>query len=67
MQTTKTDNEMTMVVTPKYTESRWVALDNNNKIISEGKTPKEVLASAKKIAEDCILMFIPIPDITYIF
>jgi Family of unknown function (DUF5678) len=57
----------TMVASPQNPESRWVAVDSNNNIISEGKTTTEVFAEAKKIAESFFLTFVPLKDTTYIF
>lgn len=59
--------DMSMVVSPQSKDSRWVALDSNDKIISEGKTPNEVLVSAKKIADNFFLMFVPLEGNTYVF
>ena len=56
------EKDLTLHVTPINGDSRWVALDSNDKIVSEGKTPKEALNSAKlvKQGEKLFLMFIPI-------
>ena len=48
-----------LVVSPKSPETRWVALGNNDSIISEGKTPGEAIEEAKKVTEDYTLMFVP--------
>lgn len=63
------EKDLTLHVTPVNGDSRWVTLDKSNKIVSEGKTPKEALNSAKLIrhGEELFLMFIPIKNSTYIF
>jgi hypothetical protein len=60
-------DDNTITITPKNPESRWVALDENDNIISEGKTPEEVIKEAKKKSADYFLMFIPEEGNTYIF
>lgn len=56
-----------MSVCPKSEDSRWVALNDKNAIISEGKTPVEARDLAQKISEKFSLMFVPIKGATYIF
>lgn len=46
-------------IKPKSTHSRWVALDINNKIISEGLKPESVQAKAKKKTDVFFLLFVP--------
>ena len=58
---------ITMVVSPERPDSRWVALDLNNSIISEGKTPQEVKLLADEKGKDYFMMFIPAEGNTYIF
>ena len=60
-------HEQPMVVSPKSPHTRWVALDKNDKIISEGKTPSEAIEEAKKVTEDYTLVFVPIEGKTYFF
>lgn len=60
-------NTITMVVSPKNPDSRWVALDFNNSIISEGKTPQEVKVMADEKAKEYFLMFVPVEGNTYVF
>lgn len=62
-----TENDITITITPKNPESRWVALGEDNNIISEGKTPEEVIEAAKKTDKAFTLMFIPLEDNTYFF
>ena len=50
----------------KSDDSRWAALDFNNKLIAEGKTPEEAIEKAEKITDKYALMFIPEKNITYI-
>lgn len=49
------------------TEARWVALDNNLNIISEGESPKAVDMDAQTKSDNYSLMFLPAPGNTYIF
>lgn len=67
MNTSNIKDEMPLVVSAKSPDSRWVALDNNNAIISEGKTPNEAIQEAKKVTDDFALMFVPVEGNTYIF
>ena len=63
----ETDNDITITITPKNPDSRWVTLDDDNKIISEGKTPGETIELAKKTGKTYKLMFVPEQGNTYIF
>jgi len=60
-------NDIAMIVTPKNPDSRWVALDSNDKVISEGINPSEVISEANKISNDYFIMYLPIEGNTYIF
>jgi len=51
--------DTTLVVTPKSRDTRWIALSENDVIISEGKTPTEVIEEAKKITKEYTLMYVP--------
>lgn len=61
------DSTISVTITPKDPNSRWVTLDKNDNIISEGKTPEEAIERAKKSGESYTLMFIPLEGNTYIF
>jgi predicted RNase H-like HicB family nuclease len=63
----ETDNDITITITPKNPESRWVTLDEENRIISEGKTPDEAIEAAKKTNQSYTVMFVPKEGNTYIF
>jgi len=63
----ETDNDITITITPKSTESRWVTLDQDNNIISEGKTPGDAIEEAKKTGKAFTVMFVPLEGNTYIF
>ena len=63
----ETANDITITITPKNPESRWVTLDEDNNIISEGKTPGEAIEIAKKIGKTFTIMFVPLEGNTYIF
>ena len=56
-----------LTITPHNPKTRWVALDNNDKIISEGETPVIVSEDARKKTNDFSIMFIPTAGNTYIF
>ncbi len=62
-----TDNDITITITPKNPESRWVTLDEDNNIISEGKTPEEAIDLANEKGKTFTLMFVPLEGNTYIF
>ena len=51
-----------LVVLPKNPETRWVALGDDDAIISEGKTPDEAIEKAKEIAENYTLLYVPMED-----
>jgi hypothetical protein len=59
--------EETILIETKNPASRWVAVDINNKVISEGETAEAVEESAKKITEVFFLMFVPQDGVRYIF
>ena len=59
------DAEAKVKIRPKNPASRWVALDVNNKIIGEGRTPDDAKREAKKIAEVFFLMHVPEKGVTY--
>lgn len=43
----------------KDPNSRWAAFDDDNNVIAEGLTPKEVIEKAKEKGTNFILVFIP--------
>ncbi|UEG49735.1 DUF5678 domain-containing protein [Ferruginibacter lapsinanis] len=63
----KQQQKFVLTVRPKHADSRWVALDVNDKIISEGKNPKDVSFQAQKICSKFFLFFIPERGHTYVF
>ena len=62
-----TDNDITITITPTNPDTRWVTLDENNNIISEGVTPGEAIEKAKEMGKSYTLMFVPEKGNTYIF
>jgi hypothetical protein len=58
----------TIKINPKNPNTRYVALDINNRsiIIAEGKTIKSVIKKATKTGKEYILSFVPKPGIKYI-
>ena len=60
-------DDITVTITPKNPDTRWVALDEHNNIISEGKTPDEAIEKAKKTDKSYTLMFVPLKGNAYIF
>ncbi len=60
-------DDITTTITPKRPDTRWVTLDDDNNIISEGKTPQEAVDAAKKITDNFTVMFVPVEGNTYIF
>ncbi len=63
----ETDHDITITISPKDRESRWVTLDEDNNILSEGKTPGEAIEAAKQTGKSYTLMFVPLEGNTYIF
>lgn len=61
------DNKLIQVITNVKADSRWIALDKDNRIISEGKTPMEVNALAKDICDHFFLTFVPVQGMSYVF
>ena len=59
--------DITITITPQNPETRWVAIDKDNNIISEGKTAGDAIKDAKKTGKEFTLMFIPLKGNTYIF
>lgn len=59
--------DMTMAVSTKSPDSRWVALDTRDKVISEGINPTDVISEAEKVSSNFSLMFVPAKGNTYIF
>lgn len=53
------NNDDAITIMPKNPESRWLAIDDNNKIISEAMTPKQVISEAYRINKKFTLMFVP--------
>ncbi len=60
-------DDITLVVSPQSPDTRWVAIDEDNIIISEGKTPDETIKKAKETGKEFTLMFVPKADNTYFF
>ena len=63
----KDKKDISIEVSPKNPDSKWVTIDSNNKIISEGKTPEKTVEEAKKVSDDFFLMFVPQEGHSYIF
>jgi hypothetical protein len=64
---THTDNDITITITPKSSESRWVTLDEDNNILSEGKVPGDAIEKARETGKSFTVMFVPLEGNTYIF
>jgi hypothetical protein len=60
-------DDMTITITPKSPDTRWVTLDDDNKILTEGKTAGEAIERAKETGKNFTLMFVPLKGNTYIF
>jgi hypothetical protein len=63
----ESSNEIMVAITPKNSKTKWVALDDKDRIISEGDSPVMVANDAIKQTDDFSIMFIPAPGHTYIF
>jgi hypothetical protein len=61
------ENDIITIPKPKSPDSRWITIDNEGNLISEGKTPEEAINKAKKITEDFNVLFVPMEGSTYIF
>jgi hypothetical protein len=55
-----------IIVRPKNPNMRWVAIDNNYKIISEGRTPQSAANKATKKGLNFYLLFVPKPGRSYV-
>lgn len=57
-----------ITISTKNPESRWAAIDINNKVLCEGMDIEQVVEEAKLIdIKDYFLMWIPLPDTNYYF
>ncbi len=63
----ETDNDIPISIQPKNPDSKWVTLDSDNNIISEGKTPQEAIDAAKRLTDNFTVMFVAVEGNTYIF
>lgn len=59
--------DYTITITPKKPDSNWVTVDENGKMIAEGKTPAEVIEIAKKVTDNFSVIFVPKEGESYIF
>ncbi len=62
-----TDNDTIVIPKPKNPDSRWITVDENDNLISEGKTPEEAIEIAKKKTDNYTVLFVPKEGSTYIF
>lgn len=63
----KDKKDTSIKVSPKNPDSKWVTIDSDNKIISEGKTANKTVEEAKKVSDEFFLMFVPQEGQSYIF
>jgi hypothetical protein len=61
------NNDTIIMPKPKNPDSRWMTVDENDNLISEGKTPDEAIKLAKEKTENYTLLFVPKEGSTYIF
>ncbi len=61
------DNNTIVIEKPKSPDSRWITVDENGKLISEGKTPEEAIKIAKQKTDNFTVLFVPKEGSTYIF
>lgn len=61
--------KQSLSIVTKDEETRWVAISADDKVLVEGKTPKEVFSHIDKTKEgaEAFLMFVPKKGVTYIF
>lgn len=62
-----TEDDITITIKPKNPDSNWVTVDEQGKMISEGKTPADAIEGAKKITDNFSLIFVPKEGESYIF
>jgi hypothetical protein len=55
-----------IIVRPKNPTMRWVAIDNDYKIISEGRTPQSAANKASKKGLNFSLLFVPKEGRSYV-
>lgn len=67
LQMTNAENDTTTMPKPKNPDSRWMTVDENDNIISEGKTPEEAINLAKEKTDKFTVLFVPKEGSTYIF
>ncbi len=60
-------DDITITITPKNPDSKWVAIDENNNVIAEGIEASEVIKEAKKKNVEFTLMFVPKEGSSYLF
>lgn len=61
------DNDTIIMPKPSNPDSRWMTVDEDGNLISEGKTPEEVIKFAKEKTDNFTVLFIPKKGSTYIF
>jgi hypothetical protein len=62
------DNNDTIIMPkPKNPDSRWMTIDENDNLLSEGKTPDEAIKLAKEKTDNFTVLFVPKEGSTYIF
>ncbi len=62
-----TNNDTIIIPKPTNPDSRWMTLDENDNLLSEGKTPEEAIKIAKDKTDNFIVLFVPKEGSTYIF
>lgn len=60
-------DDMEIKVSPKNPDSNWVTVDENGRLISEGKTPEEAIKIAKEKIDNFTVLFVPRQGNAYIF
>ncbi|MDQ3682654.1 MAG: hypothetical protein M3352_06230, partial [Bacteroidota bacterium] len=60
-----TNNDTIIIPKPTNPDSRWMTLDENDNLLSEGKTPEEAIKIAKDKTDNFIVLFVPKEGSTY--
>ena len=61
------ENDTIIMAKPTKPDSRWITVDENDNLISEGETPEEAIDLAKKKSDNFTVLFVPKEGNTYIF
>jgi hypothetical protein len=55
------------MITPSDPNSNWITIDENGKLLTEGRTPNDAIEAALKKTKDFTVIYVPKEGNTYIF